>query len=101
MRLPPSARREIASPRAAAHRTAAKLTQDGRAVARATPAHPASGRGVGKDASFEEHHLAKPCCARTCIRLLAAEPSLLKNLSSRSAIAIANADGPNPKTQAA
>ena len=69
--------------------------------ARATPAHPASGRGVGKDASFEEHHLAKPCCARTCIRLLAAELSLLKNLSSRSAIAIANAYGPNPTIQAA
>ena len=56
---------------------------------------PASGRGVGMDAPLEEHPLAKPCCARCCTQLLTAEQNHQENLNSRSAIAIAIADGPN------
>ena len=64
-------------------------------------AHPASGCGVSMNAPLEEHSLAKPCCSRCCTRLLTAEQDHKEILSSRSAIANANADGPNPKTQAA
>ena len=102
VRLPPSAYREIAPPRAAAHRHGrTDLAGWPRRRARAIPAHPASDCGVGKDAPVEEHSLPKPCCSRRCTRLLTAEQNHKEIPSSRSAIAIANADGPNPKTQTA
>ena len=92
-----SVRHEIAPPRAAAHRHGrADSARWPRRRAHAINAHPASDCGVGKDAPVEEHSLSKPCCSRMCTRLLPAELSHLKNPRSRSAIAIANADGPNP-----
>ena len=94
--------RGIASLHAAAHRHGrADFARWPRRRARAIPAHPASDCGVSMNAPLEGDLLAKPCCSRMCTRLLPAELSHLKNPRSRSAIAIANADGPNPKTQAA